>query len=424
VAANRYQHDDFAPYVYRTDDYGETWTKIVNGIAARDFARAVREDPKRAKLLYLGTEHGVYVSFDDGAKWQSLRQNLPDVPVHDLKVEARDLVIGTHGRAFYVMDGIAPLRQWGMQTSDLELFAPQEALRGLDKTLPIDYLLKQPAQKVTVEILDRAGKVIRVYTGTKADADKPKVPPTLEDIFNPKDPKPAVAAGLQRLTWDLRYDRATEFQGLIMWDATTRGPLAPPGSYQVRVTADGQTKTQPFAVKREPHVLPDVTDADLQKEFELALQIRDTTNKANEAVLLVRGIRPQIKDRASKLDSKTGPTAKALEDLEHTLTAVEAQVYQVKNQSFEDPLNFPIKLNNKIATLQGVIEASDTAPTDQAYEMFKLLSGRLAEQMNTLDTAVQKELPKVNQMLQRQRLAPIKPEAQKPGEEKSKSDQK
>jgi ABC-type transporter Mla subunit MlaD len=166
-----------------------------------------------------------------------------------------------------------------------------------------------------------------------------------------------------------------------------------------------------------------VTDADLQREFQLALQIRDTTATANQAVLLVRGIRPQIQDRAGKLDSKTGPTAKALDALEKTLTAVETQVYQVKNQSFEDPLNFPIMLNNKIASLQGIVESADAQPTDQTYDMFKLLSSRLDEQMNKLDTAVQKDLPQVNQMLQRQKLMPIKPVPLKPEEKpKPKSD--
>jgi photosystem II stability/assembly factor-like uncharacterized protein len=418
VAANRYQRDDFAPYVYRTDDYGETWTKIVSGIGARDFARAIREDARRPGLLYLGTEHGIYVSFDDGAVWQSLRQNLPDIPVHDIKVEDRDLVIATHGRGFYVMDAISPLRQWDRQTSSnaLFLFQPQDALRGLDKTMFVDYALKQPAEKVTVEFLDAQGKVIRTYVGTKADTERKPEPPSIEDIFNPKDPKPSTAAGLQRLKWDLRYDRARDFPGLIMWDATTRGPIAPPGNYQVRIAADGQTQSQPFAVRREPRLLADVTDADLQKEFDLALQIRDKANEANEAVLLVRGIRPQIKDRVNRLDSKTGPTARALENLEQKLTAVEVEVYQVKNQSFEDPLNFPIKLNNKIASLQAVVESADTKPTDQSYEIFKLLSGRLDEQIKKLDTAVQQELPTVNQMLKRQRLEPIKPEPLKSDE--------
>jgi len=426
VAANRYQHDDFAPYVYRTDDFGETWTKIVTGIAPRDFARAIREDTTRAKLLYLGTEHGIYLSFDDGATWQSLRQNLPDTPVHDIKVEKRDLLIATHGRGFYVMDDISPLRQWGAQTTELQLFKPVDALRGLDQKLAIGYRLNAAAEKVTVEILDGGGNVIRRYAGTKADSDKPPTPPSIEDLFNPKDPKPSTLAGLQLLNWDLRYDRAADFPGLIMWDATTRGPVAPPGNYSVRVTADGQSATQTFAVRREPHVLADITDADLQKEFDLAMQINRKANQANEAVLLVRGVKPQIKDRTGKLDSKTGPTAKALDALEKKLTAVEESVYQTKNQSFEDPLNFPIMLNNKMFSLQGIVESSDAKPTDQSYDIYKMLAGQIDQQMSTLDDTMKKDLSQVNQMLQKQKLQPIKAEPLKVEEqkEKPKSDKK
>jgi len=215
---------------------------------------------------------------------------------------------------------------------------------------------------------------------------------------------------MHRLNWDLRYKGATDFPGMIMWAAGTRGPVAPPGSYQVRVTADGQTQTQPFAIKREPHILADVTDADLQKQFDLAMQISQKTSQANEAVLMVRGIRPQINDRKNKLDDKTGPTAKALDQLQEHLTAVETSLYQVNNQSGEDPLNYPIKLNNKVAAIQGVVESADTVPTEQSGEVFQMLSGKVDEHLNALDNAVKTELPRVNQMLQRQKLAPIKAE--------------
>jgi photosystem II stability/assembly factor-like uncharacterized protein len=422
IAANHYQHDDFKPYVYRTDDYGETWTAIVTGIGDRDFARAIREDPKRAKLLYLGTEHGIYVSFDDGATWESLRQGLPDTPVHDIKVEERDLVIATHGRGFYVMDNISPLRQWGAQTTtNLYLFKPNDVLRGLDRGLAIDYALKQPVQKVTIDFMDAQGKVIRTYTGTPADFEKKTEPaaPADEDFRRPPEPKAPVAAGTHRLNWDMRYPGATDFPGMIMWAASSRGPVAPPGSYQVRVTADGETATQPFAIRREPHLLADVSDADLQKQFDLAMKVRTRASEANEAVLLVRGIKPQIKDRASRLDSKAGPTAKALDDLDKSLSAVEGEIYQVKNQSGQDPLNYPIKLNNKIAALQGVIESADTQPTEQSGEVFQMLSDRLNVELSKLDTTVKTKLPQVNQLLQKQKLPPIKAE---PLDPKAKTD--
>jgi photosystem II stability/assembly factor-like uncharacterized protein len=423
VAANHYQHDDFKPYVYRTDDYGETWTKIVNGVGDRDFARVIREDPQRAKLLYLGTEHGIYVSFDDGAKWESLKQGLTDTPVHDIKVEARDLVIATHGRAFYVMDNISPLRQWGMQTSsNLYLFKPNDVLRGLDRSLAIDYSLKQPAQKVTIEFMDAQGKVIRTYTGTPADFEKKAAAPAPapEDFFRPQEPKAPVDAGIHRLNWDIRYPGAVDFPGMIMWAANSRGPVAPPGTYQVRVTADGESQTQPFAIRREPHVLAGVTDADLQKQFDLAIKVRNRASDANEAVLMVRGIKPQISDRQGKLDSKTGATAKALDELEKTLSNVEGEIYQVKNQSGQDPLNYPIKLNNKIAALQGVIESADMPPTEQSEQVFDMLSTRLGTQLEVLDNTIKTKLPQVNQLLKKQKLAPIEAKPLDPKAEQAK----
>ena len=417
VAANRYQQDDFKPYVFRTDDYGETWTAITNGVEPNDFARSIREDIKQPKLLYLGTEHGIYISFDDGAKWESLRQNLPDTPVHDIAVEERDLVIATHGRGFYVMDNISPLRQGGIQTTNFHLFKPEDALRGLDRGIAIDYYLKQPAQKVTMEFLDPQGKVIRTFTGTTADAErKPPVPDgsTDEGPRRPPEPHPAVAAGLNRLTWDLRYPGASDFPGLIMWAASSRGPLAAPGTYQVRVTADGQAETQPFAVRREPRLLKDVTDQDLREQFDLAIKVRDKSSQANEAVLLIRGIKAQIEERKGKLDSKSAAVAKSLDEFASALSAIESEIYQVKLQSSQDPLNFPIKLNNKIAALQGVIESADVRPTEQAYSVFRTLTNALDEQLGKLDTHVKGQMPPVNQMLQRLKLDPIKAEALKP----------
>jgi hypothetical protein len=262
-----------------------------------------------------------------------------------------------------------------------------------------------------MELIDPQGKVIRTFTGTPADAERK--PPANDDddgTRRPQDPHPPVAAGLQRVTWDLRYPGATDFPGLIMWAASSRGPLAPPGTYQVKVTADGATATETFAIRREPTVLKDVTDQDLQQQFDLAIQVRDKASQANEAVLLARGIKAQIQDRKSKLDAKSAPVAKALDDLAAALSAIEEEIYQVKLQSSQDPLNFPIKLNNKIAALQGVIESADVEPTEQAYTVFRTLSNRLDEQLNKLDATSKTQMPPVNQLLQRQKLEPIKAE--------------
>jgi photosystem II stability/assembly factor-like uncharacterized protein len=412
VAANRYGRDDFAPYAYRTDDYGQTWTKIVNGVAPRDFVRAIREDIKREKMLYLGTESGVYVSFDNGDQWQSLRQDLPVTPVHDIAVEQRDLLIATHGRALYIMENIAPLRQTTdeAKAAAFHLYKPEPARRGLDNHASFDYSLKTAAQKVTIEVLDAQGQAIRTFTGVPEPADKKPEPPAEGGGFRrPQDPKPTVVAGTHRLNWDLRYPGATEFPGLIMWAASARGPLAAPGSYSVRLTVDGAAQTRPFVIKREETLLKDVTDADLQQQFDLAMQVRNKASQANDAILLIRGIKGQVDERIKKLDTgkpgkKPSPTLVMARAFNGTLSAVEGEIYQVKNQSSQDPLNFPIKLNNKIGALQGVIESADAKPTDQSREVFKMLSDRLDVQIAKMDTAIKTDLPRLVAMLQKQKL--------------------
>ncbi len=409
VAANRYGRDDFAPYVYRTDDYGQTWTKIVNGVGPRDFARAIREDIKREKMLYLGTESGIYVSYDNGDTWQSLRQGLPVTPVHDIAVTERDLVIGTHGRAFYIMDNVAPLRQLNdeVKAASFHLFKPEPARRGLDTNVAFDYSLKTAAQRVTIEVLDAKGQTIKTFTGVPEPADKkPEPPPSDGEFRRPPEPKPAVIAGTHRLNWDMRYPGATEFPGLIMWAASPRGPVAAPGSYTVKLTVDGASQSQPFVIKREETLLKDVTDADLQAQFDLAMQVRNKASQANDAILLMRGIKGQVDERIKKLDTGKKPSATLLaaRALNDKLSAVEGEIYQVKNQSSQDPLNFPIKLNNKIAALQGIIESADARPTDQSREVFKMLSDKLDVQVSKMDAIIKTDLPKLVAMLQKQKL--------------------
>jgi photosystem II stability/assembly factor-like uncharacterized protein len=421
VAANRYGRGDFAPYVYRTDDYGQTWTKIVNGVAARDFARAIREDLKRPKMLYLGTENGIYVSFDDGLKWESLRQGLPVTPVHDIAVTERDLVIGTHGRGFYVMDNIAPLRELRSAAVSAEgilnLFTPQAVRRGLDRNATFDYSLEAAVKDLRLEILDEKGAAIRTFTNSEAEAKKAAAAPaggaSEEDFFRrPRDPKPPLTPGHHRVNWDLRYPGATEFPGMIMWAASARGPLAPTGSYQVRVTVDGVSQTKSFRIEREKTLLREVTDADLQAQFELAMQVRNRASQANDAILLIRGIKAQVDERIKKLDtgkpgSKPSATLLAARSLNDKLSAVEGEIYQVKNRSSQDPLNFPIKLNNKIAALQGVIESADARPTDQSRDVFKMLSDKLDAQLGKMDAIIKTDLPKLVTLLQKQKLEAV-----------------
>jgi photosystem II stability/assembly factor-like uncharacterized protein len=408
VAANRYQRSDRAPYVYRTHDYGKTWTKIVNGIRPEDFARSIDEDPKRKGMLFLGTETGVYISFDDGGTWQPFSLDLPVTPVHGVMVHGDDLVIGTHGRSFYVMDNINVLRQIGKQTTDeaMVLFKPGDATRSVSRGVAVDYYLKQPADKVTIEFLDPQGKVIKTFTGAPQPA-APETPPPAppDDNFRPPPPQPAVKQGLNRFVWDTRYPDAKDFKGLIMWAGGVRGPAAPPGQYQVRLTAAGVTQTQPFAIRRNPK--GSASDEDLSEQFTLASQIGGKVSAANAAVLRIRDLKDQIADRIQKANDPKIKTAGGA--LTEKLTAVEGEIYQYRNRSGQDPLNFPIKLNNKLAALQSIVEAGDYRPTDQSYAVFKELSAQLDKQLAALDSLVKTDLAAFNQMLVKKKLAPITP---------------
>ncbi len=405
VAAKNYQNDDRAPYLYKTHDFGRTWTKITAGVRADDYAHVIREDPTRSGLLYAGTEHGAYVSWDDGANWHRLSLNLPDTQVSDLVVEDHDLVIATHGRSLYVLDDIAPIRGFNatVATTPLRLYPPRPATRGVNEAV-IQYSLTRVADSVRVDILDATNHVVRTFRGTpkpspadsaRADSVQKAAAATRDTILEPQGcetprrrnqtANPTVSAGLNRFVWDLRYPGATVFPCMIIWSAAPdQGPLAVPGRYQVRVTAyqngsPSLAATQPLTVRIDPR-LKGVSVADLQRQFDLAIRIRDKVSLADDAVLRIRRMRRQLADRAARepafADSANALAAK--------LRDIEEELYQVRNRSGQDPLNFPIKLNNRIAALGRSVQTGHARPTDAAYRVYEQLSQELAEVLQRL----------------------------------------
>jgi photosystem II stability/assembly factor-like uncharacterized protein len=393
ISVRRPLLDDKSPYIFKTSDYGRTWTKIVNGIRADDWVHAVREDPTRRGMLYAATQHGVYMTYDDGANWESLSLNLPDVPVADLIVEENDLVIGTHGRGFYVLDNIGPLRQYGAAVTaaaDAWLFAPPVGIRSAT-TPTLTYWLKKPAQRVDLAILDRNGTVIRSFTSDTTQRVQGQ--PTL-----------ALNAGVNRVPWDLRVASASTFPGMILWGATTNGPAVPPGTYTVRLTADGRQQTQPIEVRRNP-LFTDVSDADLQAQYDLAIQIRDKVSEANNAVIEIRRIKREAADRMAKnADAKLKAVGGTLTT---NLSDVEDDIYQVKNQSGQDPLNFPIKINNRLANLLRVVTSGDGRPIANAPVLFTEYTRQLEVQTGRLQVVINRDLAAFNNELRRLRLDPI-----------------
>lgn len=398
LAAKNYQADDRKPYAYRTDDYGATWTKIVNGIPEDDYVQAIREDPKRPGLLFAGTEHGIYISFDNGAQWQSLRLNLPDTQVPDLLIEGDDLVIATHGRSFYILDDISVLRQLNGPVQSTRLFAPAPAVRSLERGATFDYFLPKETDVVKIDILDKSGSVVRTYTGSADEEKKAQERRRAQGGGDDEGPGrggvrlPPRKAGGNRYSWDLRYPGPVTFDGEIFWGAPTdQGPMAVPGEYQVRLTANGVTETRPLRVERDPREI-EITQADLEEQFKLAAQVRDKTSEANEMVIHIRDLKKQIDDRVKK---SPGLSA-AGERLSTHLSAVEEDVYQIRNRSGQDPLNFPIKINNQLAALLRIIETGDAKPTDQSYTVFKELSSQLDQIKQRLDAIMNSDLATFN----------------------------
>ena len=408
-----YLLDDLRPYVLKTTDYGKHWTSIANGIPADEMAHSIREDTVRPGLLYLGTERGVWMSFDDGLSWQKLQRNLPVTQVADLAVTDHDLVIATHGRSFWVLDNIDTLRQLGSLSGPpaVHLFTPAPAVRSVDPGVIIDYYLPKAPASLKVDILESSGALVRSFIGS-AESEKKKESEgsTGDEQEGRRGPpaKPSMKVGLNRFTWDMRYPGFTEFPKMILWSGRNRGPVAVPGTYQVRLSVDGKVETVPVEIRLDPRV-QGVTQADLQKQFDLASQVRDKISQANEAVLLIRGVRAQISPALQKTNDAA--TRRAGEQLDAKLAAIEGRIYQVRNQSSQDPLNFPIMLNDKLAGVASVVEAADAAPTTQDYATFADLSKQLDAELASLNQALGNDLPPLNVLLERQGIAPIEKRA-------------
>jgi photosystem II stability/assembly factor-like uncharacterized protein len=428
VAATMYKLDDFKPYLYKTSDYGKTWKKIISGIPDNAFTRVIREDPNRRGLLYAGTETGMYVSFDNGEYWQSLQLNLPVVPITDLVIHKRekDLVAATQGRSFWVLDDTTVLYQMAdAAKADAYLFKPEDSYRmpGGGGFLPRGatvgqnppsgvvvyyYLKSKPSSDVTLEILDASGKSVKKFT-SKPDSQAALVQGADDEGLGGRGgPTRAPAeAGLNRFVWDSRYPDATRFPGMILWAGETRGPRAVPGTYQVKLTADGKTMAQSFEVKKDPRVA--TTQEEFAKQFELQMKIRDKFNETSEAVLQIRDVRKQIDDITNR--TKDQPSAKSISDaanaLKAKLTAVEEELYQTKNQSSQDPLNYPIRLNNKLAALAGVVAQADATPTDQSFVVFSELATKVNDQLQQLAEIMRTDLPAFNKLVREQDIPAV-----------------
>jgi hypothetical protein len=409
VAVKKMLLGDRAPYIFRTRDYGKSWTKIVNGIAANDYVHTVREESVRRGLLYAGTQHGAYISFDDGEKWQPFKNGLPDTPVTDLVVEKNAIAIGTHGRGFYVMDDISALRQTGGASAagNVVLYKPADVIRGLERA-GFSYFLKAQPESLRIDVLDAKGQVMRTVNGQPPpkEGEKPAAGGGGGEGggFGGGPQGAPMAAGMNRYSWDLNSTPVVSFQGMILWGATQSGPMVLPGTYSVRLTVDGTEQTQSFAIAKHP--LRPISDADLQYQWDLASRIRDKVNEANRAVINIRRIKTDITARSKDAPKEVQDAATKLAQ---ALSVIEEDVYQVRNQSGQDPLNFPIKTNNRLASLLRVAVSGEGRPTGNVESIFADLVQELKAETDRLDRVYTTDLESFNRMLQRNKRDPIKP---------------
>jgi photosystem II stability/assembly factor-like uncharacterized protein len=412
VAATRYKSDDFKPYIYKTTDYGRTWTKITNGIPDDAFVRVVREDPERRGLLYAGTETGVYVSFDDGANWQSLQLNLPVVPIHDMVVKEDDLVVATHGRSFWILDDLTPLQQINQEVADsaVFLYQPRAAYRmggfggfsmpGLGENPPSGsviyyYLKEKPEETISLELRDAQGNVVQTFKSGGGAASGSTDPYAMYFGGGGTRTIPA-EAGMNRFVWDMRYPGAERVPGAILWMGSTRGPLAVPGKYEARLTVGTNTQIRNWDWKMDPRVKS--TQRDLQLQFDLLIQIRDKMTEVNRSIIQLRSLKKQIGEVIAKVKGHEREERITTEGqrLLKRLTEIENVLIQSKSKSGQDPLNYPILLDNKISALGSVVGMSDGRPTSQSYQVFRMLSSQADTQIGQLNLLLKRDIPEFN----------------------------
>ena len=419
VAARRYRQDDFHPYLYMTTDFGKHWKKITNGMPDNETTFVIRQDTRNPNLLFAGTNRGVYVSFNRGNDWQSLQLNLPHVPIRDIAIQDRenDLVLATHGLSFWILDNLKPLRQIasGDVKSDSYLYQPEHAylMGGYSYSRPgmtigqnppngavIFYYLKhKPADSTTVRLTfyTASGDSVISFDNHKTMSGHP-VHENKEFYQNKQVVKSALSdtTGMNRFVWNLRYPDAEHVKGAIIWDGSMRGPKVVPGIYKVTLTVGNHSQSQIFKVEKDPRIK--ATQQDLESQLALLKQVHKKLDQTDKAINRIRSVRDQINTYLDQLKDypQIEQIKKQAQPILDTLKAVEDNLIQVKSHASEDPLNYPIKLNNKLAALASTIGSSYNHPTKQEYDVFHMLSDEVDVQLKRLQPIFDNDVPSFN----------------------------
>jgi len=415
LSMTRYKFDDFSPYLYKTENYGKSWTRIDKGLPHNAITRVVREDPNREGLLYAGTETGVYVSFDDGKNWQPLQLDLPHAAVTDLVVQKRDkdLVISTKGRGFWILDDLPVLYQLNDQVtkSDEYLFKPQRTYlfgggsghqpgstvgENPPAGVVVHYKLKDSTDKeIKLQFLEAGGDTIRTFS-SKKDSHGHEVKESSEFHENPKQHRSDVLdnhKGTNRFVWDMRYPPVTRIHPQVLWGGNTQGPRAIPGSYKVRlIVGDDTVGTRNFEIVKDPRI--ETTQKNFLAQFDLISDIKAKLDTTQKSINKIREVRDQINKLIQDNPSHQSARVTAQPVLDK-LSNIEQHLVQVKARAPQDPLNYPIKLNNKLAALASNVSRGDHRPTKQQYEVFDELSKKVDVQLEQLQNLLEKDVPDV-----------------------------
>ena len=415
VAATMYKSGDFTPYLYRTKDYGQTWTLITKGIEAEHFTRVVRADPKRPGLLYAGTESGMYISFDDGANWQPFQLNLPIVPITDLTIKNDNLIVATQGRSLWLIDDLTPLHQLNdnVAKANMHLYQPLAAYRmeGGQSPRPsktvgmnhpngvmVHYFIKEMPDTATVTLAFKEldGDVIKTYSN-KAKERKEKL---------------EVKKGANMFVWDTRYPDGKDFEGMILWWASLSGAKALPGKYKVALTVNGQTQEQEFEILKDPR--SEVSASEMVAQFDFIKSVNEKVSEAHQSIKDIQTIRKQLKFYTERMekDPQYKDLLEKAKSIDKAMTEVEETLYQTKNRSNQDPLNFPIRLTNKLAHLNALMREGDYGPTQQALQVRDELTREIDKQLDKFNLIKSTDLPAFNRLIKQTDIEAIRLEGE------------
>ncbi|MEZ4946723.1 MAG: glycosyl hydrolase [Cyclobacteriaceae bacterium] len=404
VVGTSYKFGDNKPYIYKTDDYGKTWSLITKGIPDEEYVRVVRADQKRKGLLYAGTEKGMWVSFDDGASWSKFQLNLPPVPIHDLAVKNDNLIAATHGRSFWMIDDLTPLQQLSkeIETKKSHLFQPMPTYRMAggsgwgrpDRRLEgenhpngvmMHYYVSSIDENsdVSIDVMEMDGNIIQTFSNKSKD----------------RGTQLKVNNGGNRFVWNMRYPGYKTFPGLVFYSSPNIGPKAVPGKYKARLTVNGQVTEQEFEIIKDPRVT--TTQQEFQDQFDFLSKVRDKVSDAHQGILDIRRIKTDLNYVKTKVEDK--PENKNLldvmKDFQNELTVIENNIHQTKNEASQDPLNFGVKLNNRLAFLMYEQGTGDFPPTQQAEQVRVELSNQIDGELKKLDALIDSNVSTINEMI-------------------------